>query len=194
MIEVQERLRELLEEVIQTALSSADPTAAALDMIAAVGTVIRAGQSETLKNHDAPQEAQASRDNKRVSYAHGSIARRHYAARRIRDRIFDDPDLFGEPAWDILLDLFAAELRGEAISITSACIASGVPSTTALRWVGLLEAKGYVERKPDPVDARRSFVGLTLRGRNILRQCFQGFIEHGLAGDMGDPRALSSVQ
>jgi hypothetical protein len=34
-------------------------------------------------------------------------ARRHYRLRRMRDQEFG-PALFGEPAWDILLDLYIA--------------------------------------------------------------------------------------
>ena len=34
---------------------------------------------------------------------------------------------FGEPAWDILLDLFVAEAGAKTIPIGSACVAGGVP-------------------------------------------------------------------
>src|ERR1700756_5644636 len=46
--------------------------------------------------------------------------------------------LFGEPAWDILLELLRAKLAYERISVSSACIAAGVPPTTGLRWLKAL--------------------------------------------------------
>lgn len=52
--------------------------------------------------------------------------------RRLRDRFFQH-DLFAEPAWDILLDLKAASLEGQQVSVSSRCIAAAVPPTTALR-------------------------------------------------------------
>src|SRR3546814_17468167 len=44
-------------------------------------------------------------------------------------------DLFGEPAWDILLALYAAELDGQEISVPSSCIASGVQQHNRKRVV-----------------------------------------------------------
>lgn len=94
-------------------------------------------------------------------------ARAHLDARRARAR-FLPIDLFGEPAWDLLLDLFIAGEEGKGVSITSACIASGVPSTTALRWIGVLEERGLIARVPDPEDGRRIYVSLTELSRNAM--------------------------
>lgn len=88
------------------------------------------------------------------------LARRTYADRRRRDKLFG-AGLFGEPAWDILLDLFIAAKEGKRVSVTSACIGSTVPATTALRWIAVLEANGCVVRENDPKDARRAFLHLT---------------------------------
>lgn len=84
-----------------------------------------------------------------------------YQRRRWRSLLFENAELFGEPAWDILLDLYIAELRDRRVSVTDACIGSGVPSTTALRWVMLLERAGLVIRKKDPLDARRAYLELS---------------------------------
>src|SRR5690606_24209072 len=61
--------------------------------------------------------------------------------RRLRDE-FLPGDLFADPAWDMLLDLFAARLEQERVSVSSLCIASAVPPTTALRWIRTLTEKG----------------------------------------------------
>ncbi|WP_138921437.1 MarR family transcriptional regulator [Novosphingobium pentaromativorans] len=87
-------------------------------------------------------------------------AKKLYAFRRKRDVAFDSI-LFGEPGWDILLDLYVATVQDRRISISSACIGAAVPATTALRWVNLLVERGMIERYPDPVDARRSFLRLS---------------------------------
>lgn len=72
-----------------------------------------------------------------------------------------DHDLFFDPAWSMLLDLYRSELRGERICVSSLCIGSGVPATTALRYLRVLESRGYVERTPDQSDKRRSFLALS---------------------------------
>lgn len=87
--------------------------------------------------------------------------------RRLRDSFFP-AELFGEPGWDLLLDLAAARLEGTAISITSACIAAAVPNTTALRWLKLLESHGLIERVPDGHDGRRINVRLTDTGWSAM--------------------------
>jgi DNA-binding MarR family transcriptional regulator len=44
------------------------------------------------------------------------------------------------------------------VSVSSACIASGVASSTALRWIGELVQDGLVARRRDGADARRTFL------------------------------------
>jgi len=69
--------------------------------------------------------------------------------------------LFRDPAWDMLLDLFAAHERREKVSVSALCYSSGVPSSTALRAVQRLEEQGMIEREGDPKDLRRSWVRAT---------------------------------
>jgi len=88
-------------------------------------------------------------------------ARRAYRDRRNRSAIFDDEGLFGEPAWDLLLDLFIAAKERKRVPVTSACIGAAVPTTTALRWLTVLEERGLVVREADTSDARRIFVRLS---------------------------------
>lgn len=81
-------------------------------------------------------------------------------ARRRRDAVFG-ADLFADPAWDMLLDLYVNHCRGQRISISGLCLATAAPSSTALRWIGVLEKRGLITREADPTDRRRSFVSLT---------------------------------
>lgn len=99
-------------------------------------------------------------------------AKRAYEHRRARDRVFQEPELFGEPVWDMLLDVAAAEARGECLSVTSVCIGSCVAETTALRWLKIMELRGLTCREADPRDGRRSFIRLTDSGREKLKRYF----------------------
>jgi DNA-binding MarR family transcriptional regulator len=93
-----------------------------------------------------------------------------YRSRRRRDAAFgDDADLFGEPAWDILLDLLDADAHGRRISVTSASLAASVPATTGLRMIAILEERGLIVRTDDPLDRRRSHVSLTGKGRAAMQ-------------------------
>ena len=89
-----------------------------------------------------------------------SRTRSYLRARRLREGLFPEP-IFADPAWDMLLDLYACKLEGTKVCVSNACIAARVPHTTALRWLDRLEECGLVERHPDPVDSRRIYVELT---------------------------------
>lgn len=88
------------------------------------------------------------------------LVRRIIRQRQLRARFFDG-DLFADPAWDILLDLTAARVEHTRVSVTSLCIASGVPPTTALRWISQMGDAGLLERVEDETDRRRAFITLT---------------------------------
>ena len=83
-------------------------------------------------------------------------------ARRRRDEIFGKKkDLFSDPAWDMLLDLYLSRLEGRRVAVSSLCIAASVPSTTALRWIKTLCDHGLFVRSADPEDGRRFFIHLS---------------------------------
>lgn len=86
-----------------------------------------------------------------------------YRERRRRSRGFD-PDLFGEPAWDILLDLHIQHCSARQVSVSSACLASNVPPTTALRWLGKLSDEGLIAIASSLRDRRLRIVSLTEKG------------------------------
>ena len=69
----------------------------------------------------------------------------------------------------MLFDLFVAAEQGRPISVTSLCIASGAASTTALRQIGQLEARGFVTRTEDSQDRRRCWVHPTPRAMDLIR-------------------------
>lgn len=79
--------------------------------------------------------------------------------RRLREEFFD-AEFFADPAWDMMLDLYAARLERMRVSVSSLCIAAAVPATTALRWIKSLTDAGVFERRDDPHDGRRIFVAL----------------------------------
>lgn len=101
--------------------------------------------------------------------------------RQLRARFFD-AGLFADPAWDILLDLTAARAEGRRVSVTSLCIASGVPPTTALRWIGQMTEQGLLVREEDMVDRRRAFVGLSETALEAMALYFEAVGDCECAG------------
>lgn len=91
--------------------------------------------------------------------------------RRKRERFFA-ADLFADPAWDMLLDLYAAHYEARCVAVSSLCIAAAVPATTALRWIRTMEERGHFVRAPDPHDGRRIYIGLSEAARRALDAYF----------------------
>lgn len=90
----------------------------------------------------------------------GPYARKLLSQRRRREQLLGE-DLFGEPVWDILLDLFASAREGKEVSISSLCIASGAPTTSALRYITMLVDRGLLTRSKDVRDGRRILIDLS---------------------------------
>ena len=96
------------------------------------------------------------------------------AMRRDRDRRekFLPVRLFADPAWDMLLELYHAELRHYKVSVSNLCLASRVPPTTALRWIKTLEEAGLVTRRDDHLDGRRIYMSLSPAGLQAVGRYF----------------------
>ena len=141
-----ERLRELGDEANRIAASLAR-------LSAGMGLTAPASAADGLPDVDAQQVRALARD------------------RRVREKFFP-ADLFADPAWDILLDLFQAELSQLRVTVSSLCAAAYVPPTTALRWIKMMTAQGFLVRRPDPHDSRRVFVELSDRSSTAMRRYF----------------------
>ncbi len=95
-----------------------------------------------------------------------------YEMRRARDHALPS-GLASEPAWDILLALYI-EQKGK-ITVGSACRGSGVPKSTALRWVSVLEAQGLVHCEAT-TSSSVSLVWLTKQGRIMMERCLKAML------------------
>jgi DNA-binding MarR family transcriptional regulator len=94
------------------------------------------------------------------------------AGRRRRGALFDE-QLFSDPAWDILLELYALHLEQVRASVSGLYVASSVPASTAIRWIAKLEQDGLVTRTGDQLDARRSWIKLTEEGVGRMHRFFE---------------------
>lgn len=92
-------------------------------------------------------------------------------ARRVRATFFEQ-ELFADPAWDMMLELFHAELTHRRVPVSNLCSAAAVPATTALRWLKILVEKRIVVRRDDPLDGRRVYVELEPQTSDALKRYF----------------------
>lgn len=109
------------------------------------------------RQRDADDEADKGIDARRTV-----IAQWLYWSRQIRPGE-ELQSLYGEPVWDMLLDLYINEKSEKSISVSSLCFGTNVPNTTGLRYLAALERSGWIRRTPDPTDRRRVWINLMPR-------------------------------
>lgn len=97
-------------------------------------------------------------------------ARDELTSRRRRAQIFSQ-GMFGEPAWEMLLTLYA-EQRGRRFTIARLTSSLSLPGTTAHRWLNYLQEKQLVSRQPHPTDQRSVFIQLTANAIEALDSYF----------------------
>lgn len=106
-----------------------------------------------------------------------AIAKWLLASRRRRSKAFKSIR-FGEPTWDMILDLYIADREGRRVDVSGLCLASGVAPTTALRYVDLLVGDGLIAKVGDADDGRRSFVNIS----GTLRDAIDEWLDQAEAG------------
>ena len=79
-------------------------------------------------------------------------------------------ELFGDPAWDMLLELMHAEITHRRITLPILCKAAGVQPGTGRRWVEALARKGLcTELDYDP---EHGTISLSDSGSRAMRAYF----------------------
>jgi DNA-binding MarR family transcriptional regulator len=140
-----------------------------------IGFPATSAENSTLHSVDASQPAAITYDTKLLA-----VAEEIYKVRRKRDVQFEQffgEGLFCDPAWDILLDLYINNGRSRTISVSSACLAAAVPTTTALRYISQLVRRRLAVRSPHPADRRVFVLHLTALAvstmEGLLKQHFK---------------------
>jgi DNA-binding MarR family transcriptional regulator len=81
-------------------------------------------------------------------------------------------EILTEPAWDILLELYAYDLLGRRPPVAELTDRINVPSTTSLRWIKMLEAEGLVRREIGSGSAAGVCVYLAPKGLQAMEGYF----------------------
>lgn len=155
----------------------------AIDQLASVLDAfdLQSGSPDRLDNPiDAPLLLTNRNDNDiglvlreiRPALPDSALVRQIIRHRKRRDHFFG-AGLFADPAWDMLLDLAAARVEHTRVSVSSLCIASGVPPTTALRWITQMIDAGLLRRVDDDSDRRRAFIELSDTATDAMARYFQ---------------------
>lgn len=101
------------------------------------------------------------RESARQSNILDDLAYSTYLTRRLRQEVFS-PDLFGEPAWDILLLLFSNADHSGRLSIEEINRELQISERLAARWISILASHDLVIEHHDGAE-------LSKNGRDRLK-------------------------
>lgn len=87
------------------------------------------------------------------------------SARRLRYAHFSG-SLFGEPAWDLLLQVYVSDASGLSSTVAELQVQQEQPASTTLRWLNALEEQGLIRQKQLPTGSK--IVELTTNGHSAL--------------------------
>ena len=82
--------------------------------------------------------------------------------------------LFSNPAWIIVLDLFASYIENRPVTVGDAVLVGGIPRSTGSRLIRALEAQDIIYIKCDQSDRRRSIIQLTPTAIEKVQQLIAG--------------------
>jgi len=90
--------------------------------------------------------------------------------RRARAEMFG-AELFGDLAWDILLQLFAARLGRRKVRLSDLQIVA--PKTTVARWAAVLEERGLISCHLDRLNSKELWIELSASGAARMSALFR---------------------
>lgn len=97
-----------------------------------------------------------------------TLQARQIRRRRELRRNHVDKDLIGEPAWEMLLDLYLAKADSKPMTVSSVCNRSQVAESTARRYLDLLRHKGLVDVFPFCTDQQDAPIKLSSKGSDTI--------------------------
>lgn len=113
--------------------------------------------------------------------AFAAIAQSEFHSRQRRNNLIRH-DLFAEPAWDILLLLYVAHYRDQAMEVCRICSAISVAPTTALRWIGQLLDRDLATHLPPESSTQDVRIALSQDGIEEMERYLRDFLKRAPLG------------
>lgn len=118
-------------------------------------------------NHDRGRDDEHSQASSPMDF----LAKAEKALKwaRTKSKVMEtDSGLFADSCWNMCLDIFICDLKNELITISSVAHSSGIPMTTAVRYINVMAAQGLLEKTLNPSDQRMTFVSTSAAGKEKI--------------------------
>ncbi len=88
---------------------------------------------------------------------------------RLKSRSLDTGNgLFADSCWIMCLDIYVCDLKDERVTVSAIAHSSGIPMTTAMRYINVMAEQGLIVKTPNPADNRMVFVSASDDCRNKI--------------------------
>lgn len=78
---------------------------------------------------------------------------------RLKSRTLDIGNgLFSDSCWNMCLDIYICGLKDEQVTVSAVAHSSGIPMTTAMRYINVMVDQRLLEKSQNPDDNRMIFV------------------------------------
>jgi DNA-binding MarR family transcriptional regulator len=79
-------------------------------------------------------------------------------------------ELFSDPAWDILLELYAARLGERRMTLRELARSIDIPESTTARWISVLSDRGFVIALNDRREMVEASIELSAQGLAVMKR------------------------
>ncbi len=88
---------------------------------------------------------------------------------RLKSRSLDTGNgLFADSCWIMCLDIYICDLKDKRVTVSAIAHSSGIPMTTAMRYINVMAEQGLIVKTPNPADNRMIFVSASLDCRKKI--------------------------
>lgn len=69
--------------------------------------------------------------------------------------------LFTDSCWNMCLDIYLCGLKDQQVTVSAIAHSSGIPMTTAMRYINVMVEQGLLQKSSNPADHRMVFVAVS---------------------------------
>lgn len=69
--------------------------------------------------------------------------------------------LFTDSCWNMCLDIYLCGLKDQQVTVSAIAHSSGIPMTTAMRYINVMAEQGLLQKSSNPADQRMVFVAVS---------------------------------
>jgi hypothetical protein len=98
-------------------------------------------------------------------------AKKHLQWSRAKGQMMDPGNgLFSDGCWNMCLDIYICNLNEQPVTVSSIAHSSGIPMSTAMRYINVMTEQKLLQKNLNPADNRMVFISISADGMENITQ------------------------